>query len=83
MHKEVSVSEQIISIAFTCNADKSAHDKTIHLDQNLGAGTVTLGARYKNADPSHLYSIEMDPADLQRFGNLCVFLGKMLEENEP
>jgi hypothetical protein len=74
------MSEQAISFFFSCNADKSAHDHTLYVQQSApGANTVTIGARYRNANPSHLYEIELDPADLISFGNMCQQLGKIME----
>jgi hypothetical protein len=74
------MSEQAMGFYFTCNADKSAHDHTIYVQQRTGDDTITLGARYKNAEPNHLYEIEMDAADLLRFAELCVNLVQSMAE---
>lgn len=75
------MSEQLMGLYFSCNADKSAHDYTIYVE-GISASTVKIGARYKNSERNSLYEIEMDADDLQRFGDLCTFLSKQIRNEE-
>lgn len=78
------MSEHVISFAFCCNADRSAHDHTMYVNGNArDQRTVTLGARYKNSEPSHLYEIEMDADDLECFGALCQSVARLIRTQEP
>lgn len=71
------MSEQLLGFYFSCNADKSAHDKTIFVDA-VDRSMVRLGARYKNCEPNSLYEIEMDVEDLQKFGQMCIDVAKQM-----
>ena len=72
------MSEQKAGFYFSCDADGSAHDHTAYAEQR-NEGTVTLGARYKNSDPNHLYEIEMDADDLYAFGQMCIALAQQMQ----
>lgn len=72
------MSEQKAGFYFSSNADGSAHDQTIFAEQR-NKDTATIGARYKNSDPSHLYEIEMDASDLYAFGNMCIALAHQMQ----
>jgi hypothetical protein len=74
------MSEQKVGFYFSCDADGSPNDHTIYVEQR-NEGTVTLGARYKNSEPNHLYEIEMDADDLQAFGQMCLALAQQMREN--
>lgn len=67
------VSEQKAGFYFSCNADLSAHDYTIFVEQRK-EDTVTIGARNKNSEPNSLYEMEMDAEDLYAFGQMCIGL---------
>ena len=72
------MSVQRIAVAFSCNADASAHDRTIYLQQT-DEETVKVGARYKNSEPNHLYELEMDADDLRDFARLCEAIANQLD----
>lgn len=74
------MSEQRLGFYFSCNADRSANDYTIYVEQRSEEQVVTLGARYKNSDPSSLYEIDMDADDLKTFGQMCVDLSVRLAQ---
>jgi hypothetical protein len=72
------MSTQLITVLFSCNADASANDYTVSLEQRIDSNTVLLGARYKSSQPNRLYQIEMDADDLQAFGELCIAVARLL-----
>lgn len=72
------MSEQLIGFYFSCNEDKSAHDKTIYVEGGLHQ--VAIGARYKNAERNSLYEITMDAHDLLAFGNMCINHARCMED---
>jgi hypothetical protein len=68
---------QLLGFYFSCNADKSANSQTIYVDR-LSRTNVVLGARYKNCERNHLYEMEMDAEDLQKFGEMCIDLARQI-----
>jgi hypothetical protein len=78
--KGTYMSVQKLGFYFSANADGSANDRTIYVEGD--SQSVLLTARYKNAEPSGLYTIELDAADLARFGRLCLALAGEMQRSE-
>jgi hypothetical protein len=74
------MSEQRAGFYFSCNADGSAHDYTLYVQQTDSRNVVNIGARYKNADRNSIYEIDLDANDLYRFGHMCIDLALQMKE---
>lgn len=61
-------------IAWSCNADKSAHDRALYMRTSEDGACLVIGARYKNAQPSSSYEMELDGEDLRALSRLLRFL---------
>jgi len=72
--------ERHIGFHFSSNVDRSSNDRCLYIQGDTLI--VTIGARYKNSDPSHLYEMEMNKKDLMILSNMLVNLSMQMEDTE-
>lgn len=75
------MSDQLSGFYFSCDADRSTHDYAVYV-QSRDSLTVSVGARYKNAEEESLYQIMMDADDLAIFGQMCIDFAKIMKARQ-